>query len=123
MWRLLRRIGNALSVLFLPGDRMPVTRFELLELRRDWDGWQQTFTQTLEKLNAWYARQAAREKRALERELKSQVAASGASATTDKRNHKLELSRRFVAGQGGVLPLPRADLASPEPPPLEEADE
>lgn len=108
MWTLLRRIRAAVAILFLPGDRMPVTRHELQTFRHEWAEWQALFTGSLEKLNAWYARQAKREKRELER----QAGGSGTSAddpppTTSRRDRKIQLYRR-AGGMGASLPHPSA---------------
>lgn len=103
MWTLLRRLRAALAILFLPGDRMPVTQSDLRDLRREWAEWEVTFTSLLERLSMWTARQAKREKRALE--AATNADASTGSAPTDRRSRKLELSRRLVAG-GGLAPPP-----------------
>jgi hypothetical protein len=104
MWTLLRRIRAAAAVLFLPGDRMPVTRHDLLRLHHEWAEWEITFNGILEKLNAWQARQAKREKRALERSL-GEDNSEGLQQPTG-RVHKLDLYRRARAVGGGTPPPP-----------------
>lgn len=111
MWRLLRRIRTAAAILFLPGDRTPVTKHDLVRLKHDWQEWEITFNGILEKLNAWQARQAKREKRELVRSLE---ASEGPQQPTGSVR-KLELYRRARAMGGGRVAPPTPDLFEPEP--------
>jgi hypothetical protein len=114
MWRLVRRWRTALALFFLPGDRTPVTRQDLVELRRDWATWESTFSDILEKLSMQYARQRKREQRNM-----AQLA-GGASAPTEPesgRARKLSLYRRAAAASQGALAL---DMP---PPPAPDEDE
>jgi hypothetical protein len=108
MWTVLRRIRAAAALLFLPGDRMPVTRHELEMFRIEWTEWQLTFTSVLEKLNAWQARQAKREKRALDRG--PALPPETSAKPHDRRTHKLALWRR---ASGAAAPAPEAFAPQP----------
>lgn len=66
MLTLLRRIRDAAAILLGLQERLPATKQDLLKLTAEFHEWEQTMTGILEKLNAWYARQAKREKRLLE---------------------------------------------------------
>ena len=100
MKRLWRRILTAAKVLFLPGDHTPVTRADLHALRQEHNEWVMTLTDILEKLNAWYARQAKREKRALEAGL-MEGPQQPAAVASEPGNHKLHLYRKVAAASGG----------------------
>lgn len=114
MKTLYRRIAAAAAILFLPGDRMPVTKRELVQFKREWVEWQITFADILEKLNTWSARMAKREKRALEQTMGALEGAQVEPEHSSRSTKKLELYRRLG---GGGMPLP----SSPPPPPQEEA--
>ena len=126
---LVRRSRAALALLFLPGDRMPVTRHELMRFRAEWEEWQITFTGMLEQLNTFHARIAKREKRimqAREAELSSQGATSGGTvpASVSRGLHrKADIYRRAVAASGGQLSLIPPGARTPPPHPSENGDE
>lgn len=104
----LRRIRTALALLFLPGDRTPVTRQDLADLRREWSTWEVTFSDLLERLTVWAARQARRDKRAIEAALAADP--PGASAPTDRRARKLALWRRAAGATPPLSPtIPEDD--------------
>jgi len=111
MWRLIRRIRVAVAALFLPGDRMPITRYELQSFRLEFDEWRAEVTSIYDKLNALHARQIKRDKNWLSQQ---DAPPPGASATPpDKRALKLELSRQVLAGgmrrPSGPPPPPDGD--------------
>jgi hypothetical protein len=115
MWRLVRRWRTALALAFLPGDRTPVTRQDLVELRRDWATWESTFSDILEKLSMQYARQRKREQRNI-----AQLAGGPQQPTEplSGRARKLGLYRR--AAQGALALDTRHE---PPPPPDLDEDE
>jgi hypothetical protein len=115
MWRLLRRWRTALALAFLPGDRTPVTREDLRELRRDWATWEATFSDILEKLSMQYARQRKREQRQI-----AQLAEQGPQQPTDPlsgKARKLGLYRKAAGMRQdpGPPPTPFDPDAGDEP--------
>jgi hypothetical protein len=106
---LLGRIQAAARILFLPGDHTPVTRADLVQLRIEWQLWEVTFTDALEKLNAWAARQAKRDKRALNKLAEADASDAGTSASTptDRHARKLALWRKAGGAHAPSAPPPR----------------
>lgn len=112
-----RRIATAAKVAFLPGDHTPVTRHELRQFLLDFDDWERSLTDILEKLNAWYARQAKRQKRALEAQLVDDASGDFSGLPAGRKSHKLALYRRAIGGGGSLGGGP------PPPPDLNDGDD
>jgi hypothetical protein len=109
MLTLWRRIQAAAAILFLPGDHTPVTKRDLVQLRVEWQLWEVTFTDALEKLNAWAARQAKRDKRALTKLAEADASEDGTSASspTDRHARKLALWRKAGGAHAPSAPPSR----------------
>lgn len=107
----LRRIRAALALLFLPGDRIPLSRADLRRFEAEFQEWEMTMTGILEKLNAWYARQAKREKRMLERRFQED-----GPPVQEPANRKLALYRKVSGGPPlGPIQLDHLEEGDDEP--------